>query len=500
MILKKLTLKNFMCYESASIDFPQEKIVNIYGFDEDRNTSNGVGKSAIKEAILFALFGKTKVSLNELVRKGASSCEVLLICEVQNKVIEIIRKYKRVSTLSIKVNGKEVDLNKIKLKKNYIIELLGMDYDTCINFSIFDAIRFEDLTSLSTTEIKRLLQLLFNYEKFNKSYANLKDQLKTNDNLLLMLKNQKTHYFSTKRLNTVQQYIRKNQNMIRFLDNKLKKATSLTLKITSCISKYNTLVDKNKRFINWIVTKENCPTCTKPLDNKIQILNKYQGEINKYQQIIQKFQKRLQIIENYTRSLQNNINSVNDKLFRASNILNRLLLTQKQTQDIKQVHLKSENLKLMLETMREFESYVMNYYVQYLETLINQYLTQLTDITCTLSFINQGNIVTRNFNKVILKLYRNDKEFQYMSLSSGERMLVAYAFKLAINTLNFKDTFLFIDEGFNRLDKNNRYKLLDMLRESPFRQIFLISHDDVFEDLPKIYITKKSDVSTVVCI
>ena len=46
-----------------------------------------------------------------------------------------------------------------------------------------------------------------------------------------------------------------------------------------------------------------------------------------------------------------------------------------------------------------------------------------------------------------------------MQLSSGERLLVAYAFKMAINTLSFKDTFLFVDEGLGRLDDNNRAKL-----------------------------------------
>ena len=74
-------------------------------------------------------------------------------------------------------------------------------------------------------------------------------------------------------------------------------------------------------------------------------------------------------------------------------------------------------------------------------------------------------------------------------------MIVAYAFKLAINTLNFKDTFLFVDEGLNKLDVNNRNKLLKMLQNSPFCQVFLISHIDAFENIPKIYIEKKNDIS-----
>ena len=170
----------------------------------------------------------------------------------------------------------------------------------------------------------------------------------------------------------------------------------------------------------------------------------------------------------------------------------------KEKQDLESVKTKQRELKVAVDTLLKFESFVLEHHVHYLEDTINNYLSQLIDIKCHISFINQGNLVTRSLDKFCLTLERNGSEYSYRQLSDGERVLVAYAFKIAINTLSFKDTFLFIDEGLNKLDQTNRQKLIQLLYSSPFNQIFVVSHDDSFTELPLIYIEKKNDESQVV--
>lgn len=497
MKLTKIHIKNFMCYKDARCTFPNSKIVSIYGIDVDRKVSNGIGKSALKEAILFALYGKTKINLADIIKKGEDKCLVALEFEIDGKSVEIIRTYKRTSSLEIRVNGKKVTFSGVREKQKYIEELLELNYETCINFSIFDAIRFEDLSSLSSAEIKRLLQLLFNYEKFNKTYGILKDSLKSHDTLLLQLYNRKTHYFSEKRYSILHQKVDKLNVQLKDVHQKISTLNNSKYQLVGKVSANQNSINKNQKLIGWMLSKTACPTCKKPLDNKTKILNEFQSEINKCQEENKELKGKLDKIE-YNLSFWNNeIQRMSNGIIKTNNWINKLGIAQQATQDINKVTAERDKYKIATEVMKKFEMYVMEHYISYLEQIINEYLTHLIDIQCKISFIKQGSLMTRNIDKFYMKLYRNNYEYPYMSLSSGERMLVAYAFKLAINTLNFKDNFLFIDEGLNRLDNNNRQKLLQLLEHSPFNQIFVISHDEQFKNIPIINITKQNNESII---
>jgi len=490
-----------MCYKDTSVDLSTTTgILNIYGKDKSRGTSNGIGKSAVKEAILFALYGKTKVTLSDLIRKlpiQADECKVILTIQVDNKVIDIIRSYKTTTRLVIKVNGKELDFSKLKNKKNYIENLIGMDYDTCVNFSIFDSIRFDDLSSLSSQEIKRLLQFLFNHNKFTEIYSSLKTKLSNKQSLLQNVKKIQYHYYSDKRLQLIINGYKSTTNLISNTQKKIRVLDNLKYTIGKKIASYETVIDKNNRMINWISNKEYCPTCSNKLDNKTKIFNKYQSEINQAKQKIGLLENRLTKVEQGKYSNQETVTQESKKQLRLLDKKNKLILAAKKNEDITSIEASIRKYNKSVDILKKFESYVMQHYLQYLEQVINQYLSKLTDIQCNISFLKQGSLMTRSFDKFSLKLYRSGAEYPYMLLSSGERMLVAYAFKLAINTLVFKDTFLFIDEGLNRLDKVNRYKLLNMLKNSPFNQIFIISHDEPFKEIPLLYIEKENDISQI---
>ena len=499
MKLIKLQLQDFTCFKNTTIDFPDSKLTNIYGFDPDRGTVNGVGKSAIKEAILFALYGKTKVPLSELInKKGAKECRVILTFEVNNKRVVIIRSYKGMTKLIIKVNGNEVDYSKLKDKRGYIEELVGMDYSTCVNFCIFDAIRFEDLTSLSSSEIKRLMQMLFNYEKFNSIYEKLKENIRSNGILLEQLRNRNIHHFSERRQEVLSRACKVLTEQIQSIRSKITMLNNLKYKLGGAIATCNTIISRNRNKIKWISDQTQCPTCKKLLTNKVEILNNYQIEINKNLIILKNTQSRVQKIERAVK--KHNItrdSEVSPKQLKVYNLISKLKQSQGNIVDTQKIQKNMNKQKMALNALKMFESYIMEHYTGYLEQIINEYLFKLTDITCKISFTKQGSFLTRSMDKFSMRLVRKEKEYSYISLSSGERMLVAYAFKLAINTLSFKDTFLFIDEGFNRLDKHNKNKLLKMIQNSPFNQIFLISHDDPSTSLPVLFLEKVNDESTL---
>jgi exonuclease SbcC len=498
MILKSIHLENFMCYRNTQVDFPTSKITNVYGIDIDRNTSNGIGKLALKEAILFALFGKTKINLGELVRKGATTpSKVQLTFELNNQTFIVSRTYHKTSTLEITVNGKAVRFSGVRQKQHYLEEVLGMNYETCVNFSIFDAIRFEDLSSLSSAEIKRLMQLLFNYQKFEQISINLKDAIRTNETLLNQLHHRSVHYYSTKRVNMLTTAQNDLQKQLNGAQKKIEALHDLKQKLGGQLATSQMIINKNTNRINWILAHNNCPTCKQPLNQKFKVLNECQQEVNEHKKVVQSSTVRLQRAERYLKQASQTIDYASQQLIRMHNLLNKLELAKQQTHNINQIEKAYNQNKISLNMLRKFEMFILEHYVQYLEQIVNEYLAKLTDITCKISFLKQGTLMTRSIDKFYMKLYRNYQEYSYMALSSGERMLVAYAFKLAINTLNFRDTFLFVDEGLNKLDTTNRQKLLKMLQESPFNQVFLISHDDTFEGVPIMHIEKKHNESTI---
>ncbi|MEJ5173178.1 MAG: AAA family ATPase, partial [Hydrogenothermaceae bacterium] len=86
MILKKLTLRNFLIHSDSVIEFNQAGITAIIG-------ENGSGKSSIIEGIQFALFGKSsKGNKKDLIKWGRK--EALVELEFQNSLglFKIVRE------------------------------------------------------------------------------------------------------------------------------------------------------------------------------------------------------------------------------------------------------------------------------------------------------------------------------------------------------------------------------------------------------------------------
>jgi len=480
-----------MCYKDTEIVFPDSKLINIYGFDHDRNTSNGAGKSAICEALLFCLYGKSRTTLQNLVRKGESFCSVKLVFEKDYNTYEINRRFDKSTTLKILKNDKLIQFHRINQAQSYINDVLGMDYDNFVSFSIFDVLRFEDLSSLSLSDFRKLLRTVFNFESIENALNKLKIDIRSAEQSLSLIPTA-AHFYSDKRLFILQKAQNKLNYYKQILESRHNKLLKLIRNYEAELSKYNTIIERNNSKIKWLINKDTCPTCLRPLDNKIDILNTYQKEINDCQNKVRSITSKLDRAQNLSNLINSKHKQLTDKLFKINKCLYQLESSKKSHENIDRLKRQIDNLRVLHALTNKFEEYVISHTIQNLEALINSYLSYLTDISCKIIYEHSG-----KSGKILIKIYRNNSEFLFQQLSSGEKMLVSYAFKLAINTFDYKDTILFIDEGLSRLDKNNRNKLLTMLQQSPFTQIFLISHDDNFKDLPTIFIEKRNNVSSV---
>ena len=75
----------------------------------------------------------------------------------------------------------------------------------------------------------------------------------------------------------------------------------------------------------------------------------------------------------------------------------------------------------------------------------------------------------------------NEKDF--LQLSGGEQMSAALAVRLAILKILTNADFAFFDEPRTNLDKEKRTNLAKAIQNiKGFKQLFVISHDDTFEE------------------
>ena len=106
MKIKKIEISNFYSIKKASVDFTKfDGLVQIEGHNKDTGDSNGAGKSAIIEAVVWGLFGKTIRKSNEaaiLNNQNPKNCCVRI--EVDDLVIE---RCKKPTNLFVYLNGED---------------------------------------------------------------------------------------------------------------------------------------------------------------------------------------------------------------------------------------------------------------------------------------------------------------------------------------------------------------------------------------------------------
>ncbi|ACZ61644.1 AAA family ATPase [Dehalococcoides mccartyi] len=141
MIPVKLKIKNFMCYrgEIPPFSFNGVHTACICG-------QNGAGKSALIDAITWALWGKSRAkSDDDVVSLNEQETEVSLDFEISGELYQVIRQRQRpkktgangqslLSLFAIK-DGKPLNItgDTLTQTEKKIISILHMDYDTFIN-------------------------------------------------------------------------------------------------------------------------------------------------------------------------------------------------------------------------------------------------------------------------------------------------------------------------------------------------------------------------------
>jgi exonuclease SbcC len=172
MIPTELTLRNFMCYRedtngaALTLPFDGLHVVCLSG-------ENGAGKSALLDAITWALWGRARTADDDLIAQGASEMVVELTFQLGDQRYRVARRRQRGRTgprggqsagkgaLDLHVfagaTWKPIAEATIRETQDRINDLLRMSYDTFINASFLLQGRADEFTARTPSERKQVL-------------------------------------------------------------------------------------------------------------------------------------------------------------------------------------------------------------------------------------------------------------------------------------------------------------------------------------------------------
>jgi len=178
----KIQLRNFMCYrELEPLDFSGIHLACLAG-------DNGHGKSALLDAITWALWGKARAKRDdELIRLGQTEMEVEFEFALGENHYRVIRKRdsrgRGRSSLELQVRDGDLfrPLTEPTIRKTQarINRILRMDYETFINSAFLMQGRADEFTTKTPGERKRILGEILGLSLYDQYEEHAKEKAKT---------------------------------------------------------------------------------------------------------------------------------------------------------------------------------------------------------------------------------------------------------------------------------------------------------------------------------
>ncbi len=550
IVFEKIKYKNILSTGNDGIEIDLNKY---------RNTSisgkNGSGKSTTLDAICFSLFGRAfrninKASLVNSVNK--KDCLVEIEFSTKNKKYKVIRGIKP-NIFEIYENGSLIKQESNVKDYQEILEkkILRFNFKSFIQIVILGSASFVPFMQLTQPERRIIIEDLLNIQIFSLMnnvvkirISNNKDELMQKKSEIDLLEQQynikRFHYDSLMKDNSdkIIEYenekksiynkikitldkISKFQERIDEL-NELLKNSNNNLKEYEDLRRQITLLDNRKdiitRELNFLKTKDNCPTCKQEIsenhkksnieffNDELKILDEDKKNLNKKLKDISKRIREDQ--ENQTKINKNNvilasnktlieeskryIKKIDEKIIELKNkkkvddideeSLNKLLLN---------IELQTDNYKGLLEEKKYYDvisvllkdsgikTQIIKQYLPIMNKLINKHLAALD------FFVSFH--LDENFKETIKSRHRD--EFVYNNFSEGEKARINLALLFTwrdiakMKNSNYTNL-LILDEIFDSsLDNFGIDYLLNTLHLMEDVNIFVISHKgDVMND------------------
>ena len=179
MIPLQLTLKNFLSYRDASLNFRGLHTACICG-------ANGAGKSSLLEAITWAVWGKSRAATeDDVINGGAKNVRVDFDFSCNDLTYRVIRSRTRGRSSSLEFqietqsgNFRSITAKGLRATQDEIISCLKLDYDIFTNSAYLRQGRADEFMLRRPSERKQILADLLKLERYEQLSSLAKDTAK----------------------------------------------------------------------------------------------------------------------------------------------------------------------------------------------------------------------------------------------------------------------------------------------------------------------------------
>jgi DNA repair protein SbcC/Rad50 len=166
MIPLQLTLKNFLSYRAASLDFSGLHTACICG-------DNGAGKSSLLEAITWSIWGRSRAtSEDDAIAHGTKDMRVDFTFQLHGSIYRIIRSRQLGGSGGLELQVmtdqtfKSLTQKGIKATQSLIDEYLKIDYDTFTNSAYLRQGKADEFMLKKPSERKQILADLLKLDRY----------------------------------------------------------------------------------------------------------------------------------------------------------------------------------------------------------------------------------------------------------------------------------------------------------------------------------------------
>lgn len=173
MKLKHIEIHNILSFEHGDLKFGDTGLVLVEGFDYDTGRANGAGKSAIFNAISFAVYDKVprKITKSEILRKGTKQGFAYVEIETHMGTYGV-RRERPVKSTYYK-DGKVVDMTQEAFEK-----IIGLNYEQFLVTMYTAQDAKEKFINLNDAGKKDFILKIMNLSKFTKAKNDITEQMK----------------------------------------------------------------------------------------------------------------------------------------------------------------------------------------------------------------------------------------------------------------------------------------------------------------------------------
>lgn len=514
MKINSIKIENFLSVKEATLNFEDfQNLIHVVGVNNDTKPkgSNGAGKSAMIEALVFGLFGKT---LRKTSEKSLSRYDSTGKCRVTVTVNDnvVIERTKRPPRLLVTAGGENVTKESIQKTQNYLESFLNTNRNVFLASIVFGQQNSMNFLTASPEEKREIIQSFLSVKDIFKHRGAIKSlkskaftekkisttlldealgnkkKLETEIKSLNSLKKEAKKFLSPEKVSFVNKYSMSEIKEMEDARHELDKDCSYQeMNLNSMLKKKEGLKHEVKQKVS------SCSNCgfLDPDDTIKKVM--LGDEIHNLSEEIKDKRKEIadlmKAVDDSTVPITSSDFDVVEKLINVESTL-KVLRAQKR----KATKLGKEYAGDVSRHQKEYDILRFWEYAFSENGLIKYVIRNILDffnerVNHYLGMVSGGNISVEFDDGLGDTFYSNNQEVFFNSMSGGEKKRCSLAVTMALNDLlvvtgKERPNIIFFDEIADSLDfegVKGLYELIKLIIED--KKLFIITHNDYLVSL-----------------